>query len=562
LAAIGAVAIWAAATGEAAAQAVPPSVEPGRLPQQFQTPVIPRAVPETVIPRPRESSAPAGAERVRMTLERVTVEGSTVYPEALFQEMAAPLFGHEISLADLFRLADAISTRYRADGYVLSRAVVPAQRIGNAARIVVVEGYIAKVELDGADNAKVRAYVEQLLRSRPLRASDLERYLLLANDLPGVSARGVLAPSPDAPGGSDLTVFVEEKPFDATLGVDNRGTKFIGPAQFYLGAAANDRLGEAERIAARYITTSTQTELRYGEITVELPLGAEGTRLSLLGSVSRSKPGFTLRQFDTRSDGGSALARLSHPLLRSRTENLSLNTSFTYRDSSTVLNHAPATPPSSDDHLRVLRVGGAYDLTDRFDGVNFLAGEVNQGLPFFGAGANESATASRLGGRTEFQKATIDASRLQSLRFLASGLTLLTAVSAQHSFGDALLASEQFGVGGANFGRGYDPSEITGDNGWAFKLELQYGQVPSLSWLRDVQLYGFFDRGAVSNVRNDSTIRDPRLASAGFGTRFTLTENYLGSLEVAKPLTRVVETFRDSGDQHPWRVFFTLFAKF
>jgi hemolysin activation/secretion protein len=438
--------------------------------------------------------------------------------------------------------------------------VVPAQRIGSAARLVVVEGYIAKVEIEGAGNDKVRDYAEQLLDSRPLRAQDLERYLLLANDLPGVTARGVLSPSADIPGGSDLTVFVEEKPLDALAGVDNRGTKFIGPAQFYLGAGEIDRLGAAERIGARYITTSTQTELRYG--TVELALGAEGTRLALLGSVTRSKPGFTLRQFDTRSDGSTAIARLSHPFLRSRTENFSLNACFIYRDSSTTLDHDPLTPPSSDDHLRVLRAGAVYDLADRFAGANVLAAELSQGLPFLGASANESATASRLGGRTEFQKATLDASRLQGLGFLVSGLSFLGAVSAQRRFGDALLASEQFGVGGPSFGRGYDPSEITGDNGWAMKFELQYAQLPGLEWLQEAQLYGFYDRGAVSNVREGTTQRDPRLASAGIGTRFTLAANYLGSLEVGKPLTRVVETERGSGDQHPWRVFFTLFAKF
>src|SRR5262249_23647643 len=210
----------------------------------------------------------------------------------------------EIALAELFRLAEAISVRYRADGYILSRAVVPAQCIGTVARIVVVEGYVAKVDVEGAANDQARAYAEQLLLSPPLRADELERYLLLANARPVFTARGVLAPSADVPGGSDLTVVVEEKPFDALAGVDNRGTKFIGPAQFYLGAGEIDRLGAAERIGGRYITTSTQNELRYGEVTVELPLGAEGTKLALLGSVTRSKPGFTLRQFDTLSEGG------------------------------------------------------------------------------------------------------------------------------------------------------------------------------------------------------------------------------------------------------------------
>lgn len=50
------------------------------------------------------------------------------------------------------------------------------------------------------------------------------------------------------------------------------------------------------------------------------------------------------------------------------------------------------------------------------------------------------------------------------------GLNPYLAATAQTSFGQSLLSPKQFGVGGSQFGRGYDPSEITGDSGVAGKV--------------------------------------------------------------------------------------------
>jgi hemolysin activation/secretion protein len=293
-----------------------------------------------------------------------------------------------------------------------------------------------------------------------------------------------------------------------------------------------------------------------------LPLGVEGTKLFFLGSYTQSEPGFTLAPLLTESEGIAGIVRLSHPFIRSRTENLTLRGGFDYRDSSTTIFEDPEGVGSFHDHLRVARAGGSYDLTDRFEGVTQISVEASQGLPFLGASPNEARGLSRPGARSEFQKLTLDVSRLQSLDFLGRGLTLLGAFSAQRSLGDALLASEQFGLGGPAFLRGYDPSEVTGDNGWAAKLELQWSALAGLAWLRDVQVYGFADMGKVWNVHADTALNGPHLASAGTGVRFALNDNLSGSVEVAKPLTRVVETYRFSGDQHPTRVFFTLFASF
>ena len=93
----------------------------------------------------------------------------------------------------------------------------------------------------------IDAYAAKIEKSRPLSVADLERYLLLIDDLPGISTESVLNPAKDAPGAADLVVVVEEDEMDGFVRVDNRGTKFNGPDQAWLGGGVNNALGAAMR---------------------------------------------------------------------------------------------------------------------------------------------------------------------------------------------------------------------------------------------------------------------------------------------------------------------------
>ena len=58
-----------------------------------------------------------------------------------------------------------------------------------------VEGYIANVRIEGevlGPRGDLEAYAERIRGSRPLRAVDLERYILLVNELAGTTVRATL----------------------------------------------------------------------------------------------------------------------------------------------------------------------------------------------------------------------------------------------------------------------------------------------------------------------------------------------------------------------------------
>ena len=101
--------------------------------------------------------------------------------------------------ARLDAIVQALQARYRDEGYILT--LVRGEFVRSGAEVVFVvraiEGYISDVKLDGdigPAGVLVLEMLDHLLERRPVNNADLERYLLLANDIPGVKARAVTPP--------------------------------------------------------------------------------------------------------------------------------------------------------------------------------------------------------------------------------------------------------------------------------------------------------------------------------------------------------------------------------
>ncbi len=560
--------IWWAAflmllfAGEAVAQITPQGrdqtykqANPQRFEERFSVPPDPESTVVPIQPDTLRPLFPQNLRKVRFQLEELRVRGSTVYADAQFLPLYKNFLLREVTLEHIYKIAAAITRKYRNDGYILSRAVVPPQTIeAGAAVIDIVEGYVDSVKVKGeveGPKKLLNAYRKRLLNSRPLNARDLERYLLLMDDLPGLSVESVLTPSEHNSGASQLTLMLEQKAYNAHMGVDNRGTRFNGPVQLFAGASSNNLLNGYERLGVQGVFTSDPSELYYVRGFFDLPVSAEGTQFFLSGSFSHSEPGSSLAVFNVEGESHSFRFGWSHPFLRSRGESLRGQIGYTHRNTKTdILNTL-----DSEDRLRVLDLGVTYDYADRFRGVNLIQLQFHQGINILDATESGTPNLTRAQGQSDFTKFTGGFTRLQQL---VPSWMLLGSFVWQYAF-DKLLASEEFGVGGGAFGRAYDPSEITGDQGLAFKLELQRAIAVRKRFLRDLQAYTFFDYGSVWNrVTTATGARQQDLASAGLGTRFNLTDILSGYVEVDFPLNRKVSAEQDRDP----RVFFSLSARY
>src|SRR5512135_1560034 len=245
---------------------VPGQVQPGQIERQFQRPPEPRTQPgELRVPAPSQQP-PANAAEIKFTLAGVAIEGATVYPAAVLQPYYQKYLNREVSLADVYAVAAALSARYRNDGYILSQVVVPAQSVeGGRVRLQAVEGYVARTVIEGGVDAQrglVTVYADKIKATRPLTAAALARYLLLMNDLPGAFARATLVASKTEQGASDLLVQFSQRRARGGLSVDNRGGRALGPVRWSADLELDSAHGRHDRTGIKIVSTLNR-ELDY-----------------------------------------------------------------------------------------------------------------------------------------------------------------------------------------------------------------------------------------------------------------------------------------------------------
>ncbi|WP_165741841.1 ShlB/FhaC/HecB family hemolysin secretion/activation protein [Candidatus Thiosymbion oneisti] len=514
-------------------------------------PVLPRSGP--AVPPGHESFAPSGAEQIRFKLHNIDVRGTTVYSPEELQAVFSSRYGTVVSLAEIYALAGEIQRRYRDAGYFLSQVIVPPQRIvGGRMYVEVLEGYIDSVVIEGAVGPVewlIKGYLEHVTMERPLRLSTLERGLLLANDLPGIEAKGVLRASEAAVGASQLVVIAGRKRFDGLVLLDNLGSTFTGQWEVAVRAGTNSftRFGESIGITGLVSDPDegfggNRKNQRVGMLTSSLRIGDRGTYLSSFLSYGDSNPGDFLSEFDYDSTKLLANLKVVHPIIRTRSHNLFVEGGFDFIDSKTDIF---GNLSFIEDHLRVLSLAVAYDFRDPWGGSTYLNLGVRQGLSGFGSTDAGDPLASRFDADGKFTSMQLTASRLQTL---TDTLALYALVKAQYAF-DPVLADEEFNLGSIDFGRGYDPKELSGDDGIGTTLELQYTRSSPWSFLERYQLFGFYDFGAVRQKSNHLLpSSESSLASSGVGLRTWLTRGLSLELQVAKPLTRRSQRADDSKD--------------
>jgi hemolysin activation/secretion protein len=528
---------------------------PQRFEERFKKREYPKSQVVPVKPDNLKPVFPASMKKVNFLLQRMVIKGSTIYGKRRFSRLFRRYLHKRINLEQVYIIAQKITNMYRNDGYILSKAVVPPQKIeGGVVQIDVIEGFVDRVVVQGqvrGPRRLLKEYRKGLLKSRPLKSRDLERYLLLVDDLPGVSVKSILTPSEHKQGATNLTLILDNKAYGGSLGMDNRGTKFNGPIQANAGVTGNSLLKNYERIGLQGVVTANTDELQFFSGFYEQPISSEGTKLYFSASKSDSVPGADLKDFEVVGESKTFTFKISHPFIRSRAKNLTGTLGYVHRNSTTDILQTL----DSEDRLRIVNLGLSYDFVDAYRGVNLVSFNLSKGFDIFDSTKTGSANLTRESGHSDFTKISGEMLRLQQL---VPSWMLLSSVSWQYAF-EKLLASEEFGVGGSQYGRAYDSSEITGDQGIAFKLELQRAFQTKKKYLRDLQAYTFFDYGKIWNRIPTSTgLETEDLFSMGLGVRFNVTEKLSGYLEWDKPLDQEVSA---EGNKDG-RFFFSLSARF
>jgi hemolysin activation/secretion protein len=545
----------------AAAQPVPPGqpILPPTLPVPPPGSPLPGVVPQAppAVGAPSTATAPVApapvSPQVTVSISTVTIDGATAYGPEILNAITAGLAGNAVPAQKIEAARAAILNRYRHDGYVYT--TVNARIHASQLRFVVTEGRIVDVKLDGdigPAGTQVLRFLRHLTEVRPIDTRSLERWLLLAGDIPGITISSTLNPSTEDPGALTLIATVRRDKFSGQASADNRAFRETGPEELLTQFDLNSFTSFGERTEVSLYHTFNDTET-FGQLSEEFFLGGSGLKLKIYGGAGETTPSGSLGDLGYNGITRVGGAQLSYPLIRSRQQTLNLVGNFDVIESEILTNTGAngSAIKSSFDSLRVLRAGADYSFYDIWLGPSLAATSdatfrVSQGLPILGASPNGDITAPRLHERVDFTKVSGEADRTQSLfsPFKSAEVSLKIAVEGQYS-NNILPPEEKFYLGGPHFDRGFYYGEVTGDSALAATfeplLDVNFTTLESLpSWIGPLplsaQFYSFYDWG--NAWQNQSTDADQVLRSVGGGVRFYAGPRVEMDVEGVSRLTR------------------------
>lgn len=551
---LGFLALVALPAHQAAASGLLPSAQPDRMGRTLFAPMVlePTSAPaQTIQTAPALLPRPANADSLHFTLGSIQLSGEGLYQTSELAKLWQADLGRDIPLSRVYDIADAITRYYWEHGYVLARVSIPAQTVddGNV-RLQVQEGVIANIRYDGTHNTVIDSALQAIGKEQIFNIRHLEQQLLLLNDLSGNSYHSVLAPAGN--GAVDVVVIRDKGPdISAGIGLDNHGSRYVGPYLVTASASLHDLPAEFHTTNITLGGATQIDELKLLQLQHVFPLGRPDLKLTLGATLTQGDPGYLLTANDITSKTQQFDAELGWSWLRRRDLSVALTAGLSVCNG----NVDVAGSPLSADKTRTLTLGIKTQWQMQDGSSNLAALTLNQGLgEAWGGSANGSSKLSRADGHSDFTTLNLTLSRLTTLN---DNFSLLTSFTGQLSR-TALLATQEFGYGGASLGRAYDPSEISGDSGLSALAELRT-KTFLLSRDFSLQPFLFADYGAVWNRGGNQNGLD-RGASLGAGIRLNGPHGLSGELQLAQPLRMSDQsTYRNNGGP---RVLFSAQAKF
>lgn len=470
------------------------------------------------------------------TIGAIDITGIQTMSRADFADIVEDHIGRTLTSSELAELVERLAARARERYPLASAAIEPQTMRAGVLRVRIDEGRIDSIRLDGPENRAVLAALKPLASGTPITREQLERRLLVAGDIDGVSLGEARIVRED--GLNILLVEIDYRSFRAQVTLDNDSTKPIGPLELFGSARFNGLLSDDDTLQVFALGTVpdigelTFARLRYGK-----RINPSGTEIIATGSYARSAPGAYLESLDIEGESWLASIGLLHPLWRSRRTSIWIDAAFSHRE----VKQDRADALVRKDRLTVARTG-IYGYSQILGGRLRVNASLSQGLDLLGATEIGDPLSSREDADGTFTTVTVFADWTKTIiGDFSLNLALRTQLSSQ-----PLLISEEIGIGGASFVRGYDYSERTGDQGTMAYGELNYEWDREIGPLDGLEIYGFLDGGKVTNF--DDGFGSGTLFSTGAGLRADVDRRTDAGLEVAVPLSG--ERF-DTDDKSP-----------
>jgi hemolysin activation/secretion protein len=461
---------------------VPGVANVAAAPVQVQPAVIPPPPPPDRLVPPLRDRDSGAAQTQQIVVSGFRVDGVGQHKKAgitpaSIQALADAQFrklggnaSHPAKLGfdQLQGVADAITHRFRAAGFILATAYLPAQTVGadHVVRIHVLEGEIGRIIVKGNKHyrAGVIAAPAEKLRGKALQNSAVSTALLYDRDLPGVSVTATFQPG-EKTGDTDLIMVAREaKPYTITLGANNYGTELTGRYRAEAGVTWNNPLGIGDSLAANVDYALDPSQNVFGSLTYRAPTvvvpglsGVLGATRSDLQINSGAFANLHVKGPSTSYFGGADWKFVNDTDLKM------LGSLHLIREESK-LELGGFNFPLSDERFKLAELGFGMEHTDkRFNGVDLLQVSVRKSI------SDDSKQPDLVSPdhASNFLSERLSYTRLQ---FLTKTQRLYFKFNGQYS-NDVLAPLEQFVIGGPDSVRAYPIADALSARGYYTALE-------------------------------------------------------------------------------------------
>lgn len=448
---------------------------------------------------PQPAVSPGGACR---QIDELVIDGGERLRQRTVRDLSARFVGRCLGVAEIEQILAGITADYIEQGYITTRAYLPAQDLGSGRlSIVVVEGVIESYQLEGEDARKI--FVPGAFPGAPgdrLNLRDLEQGIDQINRL--AANQATMEVRPGSKSGQSIVVVRNRRSLPAHLfmGYDNMGSESTGKHAYALTATIDSPLGLNERwMVTRRRSQPNDGEHNSGSDAFDfwVPVG----NWSLGVNVSRSTYVNVLQL---------ASGNKMHTNGETRTQSLTVDR-LAYRDQASKLTvFARVSLQDARNYMmrQLLEVNSRKLATAEFGANGFLlagGGVINaqlvyaRGLRTLGA-LEDPDDIDPDAPRAQFKKINLDLGYSRALAIGELSLNWSSQLSYQYAR-RPLYGSQQIQIGGIGSVRGFMRNSIAGDRGYYWRNELAWPWQAAFageSWRG--RLYAAYDTGSVRGI--------------------------------------------------------------
>ena len=435
------------------------------------SPLPPTRQPEeNIVPEAAKPVAqPSPSDDVRVTISHFTFTGNVTFSQEVLHAAIADAENKPLNFGELMAVVDKVEAVYKKAGFFLAQAYLPPQKIKDGTiEISVSEGLIGQSRLEGESRIKpevVFAYLDQLPKGAAVKLTEIERQILLINDLAGSRATLDLQASDEA-GKTDIVIAQKQDPLiTGRVEVNNYGMESTGKNRTGVFLNVNSPLKRGDRLNANWVRSENGDLASYA-LNYDLPIGAQGLHLNAGTSLSQYSLGGDFASLQASGTVRAYHVGTSYSVLRSRNTNLVFKLDAAHND---LQDNFKASDQYLDKFSNVITAGANLDWLDEWLGGGSNRAEValTAGKLKLGAAALAQDTNSTDG---RYGKVLLTLQRDQTIT-----TSVILQAQALHQIAlKNLDSSEKFSIGGPTTLPGYASGEASGDEGTLLKLKLNW----------------------------------------------------------------------------------------